>query len=164
MMGKNEETIEEKIVKTLLDKNLIITTAESCTGGMVASRLIDIPGISAVYKEGYITYSNEAKQKILGVRVRTLNEYGAVSNATAFEMAKGVCQKTGADVGVSVTGVAGPNTDVTDKPIGLVYVGCCVNRITKVIEKHFSGKRSEIREQATTAALELLEECLIAEA
>ena len=152
--------LEDKIVGILTKRELTITTAESCTGGAVAARLINVAGISAVYKEGFITYSNEAKQKRLGVRVRTLNDFGAVSNETAFEMSKGVCQQTGANVGIAVTGIAGPDGGTTEKPVGLVYVSCCVNRKNKVLEHHFKGNRDEIREQAVTAALELLLECL----
>ena len=155
-----KSVIEETIVDILLEKNLTITTAESCTGGAVAASLINVAGISEVYKEGFITYSNEAKQKRLGVRVRTLNDFGAVSRETAFEMAKGVCEVAKADVGVAVTGIAGPSGGTEEKPVGLVYIGCCVNRVTKVTENHFEGSRSEIREQSVQAALEVLLECL----
>jgi len=154
------KNLEEQVVELLQEQGLTITTAESCTGGAVAARLINVAGISSVYKEGFITYSNEAKQKRLGVRIRTLNEFGAVSNETAFEMAKGVCQATKADVGIAVTGIAGPDGGSDDKPVGLVYIGCCVKRISKVTEHNFSGSRSEIREQSVVAALELLVECL----
>ena len=153
-------TLEEQVVELLTKKGLTIATAESCTGGAVASTLINVAGASAVFNEGFITYANEAKHKRLGVRIRTLKECGAVSNATAFEMAKGVCGATGADVGVSVTGIAGPDGGTDEKPVGLVYVGCCVNRKSKVVENHFSGSRSEIRQQGVEAALKLLIECL----
>ena len=152
--------LAEKAIQLLQQQNLTITTAESCTGGAVASALVDVAGASSVFNEGFITYANEAKHKRLGVRVRTLKEYGAVSNATAFEMAKGVCEVTGADVGISVTGIAGPDGGTAEKPVGLVYIGCCVNRKSKVVENHFNGSRSEIREQSVQAALELLIECL----
>lgn len=155
--------LEEKVVGLLTEKGLTIATAESCTGGAVASTLVNVAGASGVFNEGFITYSNDAKHKRLGVRVRTLKEYGAVSNATAFEMAKGVCEITGADVGISVTGIAGPTGGTDEKPIGLVYIGCCVKRKTKVVENHFSGNRSEIREQSVQTALKLLVECLKAE-
>ena len=154
------KNLEEQVISLLIEKGLTIATAESCTGGAVASTLINVPGASGVFNEGFITYSNEAKQKRLGVRIRTLKEYGAVSNATAFEMAKGVCQVTGADVGISVTGIAGPDGGTEEKPVGLVYVGCCVNRRSKVVENHFSGSRSEVREQSVEAALKLLIEAI----
>ena len=152
--------LESKAIDLLIEKELTVSTAESCTGGALASALINVSGASKVFNEGFITYTNEAKHKRLGVRVRTLNEYGAVSNATAFEMAKGVCQVAKSDVGLSVTGIAGPEGGTKEKPVGLVYIGCCVNRETKVTENHFSGSRSEIREQSVKAALELLIECL----
>lgn len=153
-------SLEEKVVDLLLEKGLNITTAESCTGGAIAAKLVDAAGASKVFNEGFITYSNEAKQKRLGVRVRTLNEFGAVSRETAFEMAKGVCQVTGADVGIVATGIAGPDGGTAEKPVGLVYIGCCVNRETKVVEKHFDGSRNEVREQSVQVALELILECL----
>ena len=152
--------LEEKAISLLTEKGLTIATAESCTGGAVASTLINVAGASSVFNEGFVTYANEAKHKRLGVRIRTLKEYGAVSNATAFEMAKGVCEVTGAAVGVSVTGIAGPDGGTEEKPVGLVYVGCCVNRKSKVVENYFSGSRSEIRQQGVEAALKLLIECL----
>ena len=152
--------LSEKAIEILQQQNLTIATAESCTGGAVAAQLVDVAGASKVFNEGFITYSNDAKHKRLGVRIRTLKEYGAVSNATAFEMAKGVCEVTGADVGISVTGIAGPDGGTDEKPVGLVYLGCCVKRKSKVIENHFSGSRSEIREQSVQAALKLLIECL----
>jgi len=158
-MSKDNATAEE-VIKFLLEKDLTITTAESCTGGAVAAQLISVAGISKIYKEGFITYSNEAKQKRLGVRVRTLNDFGAVSNEAAFEMAKGVCQKTGADVSIVTTGVAGPDGGTEEKPVGLVYIGCCVKRRTKVVEKHFDGNRQDIREQTVEAAIQLLMECV----
>lgn len=159
-MSKDNIGMEEKIVSLLLEKGLSITTAESCTGGAIAAHLINVVGISQVYKEGFITYSNEAKQKRLGVRVRTLNDFGAVSHEVAFEMAKGVCQVADADVGIAVTGIAGPSGGTEEKPVGLVYLSCCVNRQSKVVEKHFEGSRNEIREQSVQAALELLLDCL----
>jgi len=154
------DTLEEKAVSLLIEKGLEIATAESCTGGAVAARLINVAGASGIFNEGFITYSNEAKHKRLGVRVRTINEYGAVSNATAFEMAKGVCQATKANVGIAITGIAGPDGGTEEKPVGLVYIGCCVNRVTKVAEYNFNGNRNEIREKSVEAALELLIECL----
>ena len=160
MAKQTNNALEEKVVQLLSEKNLTITTAESCTGGAVAAQLINVAGISALYQEGFITYSNEAKHKRLGVRLRTLNEFGAVSSETAFEMAKGVCQVAGADVSIVTTGIAGPDGGTAEKPVGLVYIGCCVNRRTKVIEKHFEGNRQDIREQTGEAALKLLIECL----
>ena len=154
------KNLEEQVIFILTEKGLTIATAESCTGGAIAAELVNVSGASKVFNEGFITYSNEAKQKRLGVRVRTLNDFGAVSREMAFEMAKGVCEATKANVGIAITGIAGPSGGTTEKPVGTVYIGCCVNRATKVTENHFDGSRSEIRKQSVQAALELILECV----
>lgn len=148
--------LEEKIVKELQKRNQTLTTAESCTGGLLAGRLLNVSGASAVYNEGHITYSNEAKERLLGVSHETLQIYGAVSEQTAAEMAKGVACVAKADVGLSTTGIAGPTGGTKEKPVGLVYVGCCVNGTVSVEECYFSGTREENRKAAVEAALQLL--------
>ena len=117
-------TMEESIVDLLKEKQMTVTTAESCTGGLLSGRILNVPGASAVYKEGYITYSNEAKEKLLGVSHETLETYGAVSYETAREMAAGAARSAGADVALAVTGIAGPDGGTKEKPVGLVYIGC----------------------------------------
>lgn len=152
----DNESIEEVAAKLLIERNLTIATAESCTGGMVAARLINYPGISKVFLEGFITYSNEAKNKRLGVSMDTLNKYGAVSEQTANEMALGVCETSGADVSIVTSGIAGPGGGTDKKPVGLVYIGVCIQgEVT--IEKHiFKGDRGEVRLQTVLSALDLL--------
>ena len=155
-----EEEIEDVLVNHLTKNGLTITTAESCTGGLLSGRLINAPGASAVYKQGYITYSNKAKRKLIEVRKETLKKYGAVSKQTAKEMAKGVALVANADVALSVTGIAGPEGGTEEKPVGLVYIGCYYNGQTKVEEHHFQGSRREVREQSVAWALALLKKCL----
>lgn len=141
----------------LLRKNkLTVTTAESCTGGMVGSRLVDVPGCSDVYAEGYITYSNKAKRKLLNVSKATLRKYDAVSRQTAREMAIGAAFAANADVAVSVTGLAGPDGGTEKRPVGLVFIGCYMDDRVTVEEHHFHGSRNEIRAQAAMSALKLM--------
>ena len=148
--------LEEKIVKELQKRNQTLTTAESCTGGLLAGRILNVSGASSVYNEGHITYSNEAKERLLGVSHETLQTYGAVSEQTAAEMARGAACAAQADVGLSTTGIAGPTGGTKEKPVGLVYVGCYVNGTVAVEECHFSGTREENRKAAVEAALQLL--------
>ena len=116
--------IEFEVAKLLEQKKLHVTTSESCTGGLIAGTLVNVPGISAWFGEGYVTYSNEAKVKLLGVSHETLATYGAVSAETAEEMAKGAANVADADASVAVTGIAGPDGGTVEKPVGLVYIGC----------------------------------------
>ncbi|MGN0132619.1 MAG: competence/damage-inducible protein A [Lachnospiraceae bacterium] len=158
----NEEvTLEQACVDLLVANGLTISTMESCTGGMIAARLINVPGVSEVFKAGYVTYSNKAKRKVLGVKQSTLKKHTAVSAKVAEEMAQGVSLLTKADVTLSVTGLAGPDGGTEEKPVGLVYIGCSVKGKTKVAEYHFSGNRMKIRESAVVAALTLLRQCVL---
>ena len=141
--------LDKALVETLKNKSLTITTAESCTGGMVASSIVNISGASDIFKEGYITYSNEAKERILGVKHETLEKYKAVSAETA------AVRISKADISVSVTGVAGPSRE-DDKPVGLVYIGCCYKGETHVKECDLSGDRHTIRCQSTKEALKFV--------
>lgn len=156
-----KETLEEAVVKALKDQGLTLSSTESCTGGMLSSRLINVPGISSVYKEGFITYSNEAKHKYLGVSEKTLDTYGAVSTETAMEMAKGCAKQTGSDVALATTGIAGPDGGTAEKPVGLVYISCYYKGKTYVQELHLNGNRAKIREQATARTLILLRDCMV---
>ncbi|MCI7812634.1 MAG: competence/damage-inducible protein A [Lachnospiraceae bacterium] len=153
-------TLEDTVIGLLKDKGLTLTTVESCTGGLIAARLTKVPGVSEVFKQGLVTYSNRAKRKLLDVKKSTLKEYGAVSEKTAKEMAKNGAFITGADVCISVTGIAGPEA-VEDKPVGLVYIGCCYKNVVTVKEYHFNGERDKIREWATVHALILMRECIL---
>ena len=142
----------EKLVKLLKKKNLTVTTAESCTGGMIASAIVSVAG--ACFKEGYITYSNEAKKKLLGVREDTLKQYTVVSAQVAQEMAAGAAAAAQSSLAVSVTGVAGPDPD-EGNPVGLVYIGIAFEGSVYAARFQFTGSREEIRRQAACEALAL---------
>lgn len=156
-----ERTLEESIIFLMKKQSLSLTTVESCTGGALAARIVNVPGVSDIYRQGFITYSNEAKETYLSVQPDTLRQYGAVSAQTASEMALGGAANTKADVCVSITGIAGPGGGTAEKPVGLVYIGCSVNGLIKVQEYHFNGNRSRIREQAVVNALTLLRGCIL---
>ena len=152
--------IEEKVVAELTRRNLTITTAESCTGGLIAATLVNVSGASQVLNEGYITYSNEAKERLLNVSKEVLQEYGAVSRQVAEQMAQGAARAAGADVALAATGIAGPDGGTPGKPVGLVYIGCYMNGRTIVQENHFKGSRAEVRRQTVDSALTLLLGCM----
>ncbi len=154
-------TLEETIIQLLKEQELTLTTVESCTGGMLSARLTNVAGVSAVFKQGFITYSNKAKRKFVGVKKMTLKKYTAVSEQTAWEMARGGAILTNSDVCVSVTGYAGPDGGEDGQPVGLVYIGCNVKGRIEVEEFHFSGDRREIRELAVVNALTLLRRCIL---
>lgn len=155
---EEKESLEDVIVRILKEKKFTLTTAESCTGGKLAGRIMNVAGASGVYNEGYITYSNEAKSRLLGVAAGTLEQYGAVSPQTAREMAEGAAKAAGADAALSVTGIAGPDGGTKEKPVGLVYIGCSVKGHTRVEEFRFSGNREKNRDYAVVRALTLLRE------
>ena len=125
-------------------------------GGLLAGRLLNVSGASEVYNEGHITYSNEAKERLLGVSSKTLAAHGAVSSQTATEMALGAAKTANANVGLSTTGIAGPGGGTKEKPVGLVYVGCVINGSVEVQECHFTGSREEVRNAAVEETLQLL--------
>ena len=141
-----EEPIEKKITRILIHRKMTVTAAESCTGGLVAGTLVNADGISEVFKESYVTYSNEAKHKLLGVKKETLEKYGA----------EGAVRAAGADASVVTTGVAGPGGGTEEKPVGLVYIGCCVKGRTIVKRCFYGGNRQGVRHSAVKEALEIL--------
>ena len=153
LYATGETSIEEVVSKMLVENNLKIAVAESCTGGMVSASLINYPGISSVFMEGCVTYSNEAKMKSLGVKKETLDVYGAVSDKCAKEMASGVAARYNTNIGIATTGIAGPGGGTDEKPVGLVYFGIYING--KVISKKyvFNGDRQGVRERATRTIL-----------
>ena len=153
LYATGETSIEEVVSKMLVENNLKIAVAESCTGGMVSASLINYPGISSVFMEGCVTYSNEAKMKSLGVKKETLDVYGAVSDNCAKEMASGVAARYNTNIGIATTGIAGPDGGTDEKPVGLVYFGIYING--KVISKKyvFNGDRQGVRERATRTIL-----------
>lgn len=158
---RENATLESVVVKLLKKYDLTLTTAESCTGGLVASRIVNVPGASEVFREGFITYSNRAKRKSLGVGKATLQKHGAVSEQTAKEMATGGVFATDADVCVAITGIAGPDGGTEEKPVGLVYIACYMKDDVKVEEHQFRGNREKIREQAVVQALDLVRRSII---
>lgn len=154
--GEDDEKIEEVVSKLLIDRNIKISTAESCTGGMIASRLIGVPGVSEVFLEGAVTYSNEAKMRTLNVKEETLKKFGAVSAETAMEMAEGIAKRTGSDISVVTTGIAGPGGGTEDKPVGLVYFGLYYKEKTYTYRYVFNGDRNKVRLKAAVTALDLV--------
>lgn len=148
-VSEGESALEDAVSKLLVEKNLTIAVAESCTGGLVSSSLINYSGISSVFLEGCVTYSNEAKMKRLGVKKETLEVFGAVSEQTAIEMAEGVAKGLGTNIGISTTGIAGPGGGTEEKPVGLVYTAIYINGKTIVRKNIFNGDRRKIRLRAT---------------
>lgn len=146
-------SIETVVSKMLIEKNLTISTAESCTGGLVSATLINYPGISSVFIEGCVTYSNESKINRLGVNSNTLKIHGAVSEETAREMVEGVAKNLNTNVAISTTGIAGPDGGTIDKPVGLVYIGIYINGKTTVNKYILKGNREDIRLGATKNAI-----------
>ncbi|HZJ76537.1 MAG TPA: competence/damage-inducible protein A [Oscillospiraceae bacterium] len=154
--GEGNTNLETVVAKLLIEKGLTIATAESCTGGLLSGRLINYPGISSVFMEGIITYSNRSKVKYLGVKRETLEIYGAVSESVAKEMAEGICRVAGTDIGVSITGIAGPDGGTKTHPVGLAYIGICIRGTTKIKEINSTGSRNRIRNMLTSTALDFI--------
>ena len=151
----------DKLFEYLKENNMTISTAESCTGGMIASAITNVSGASGFFGTGVVTYANEAKMKLVGVKKETLEKYGAVSEQTAMEMAEGVLELGNADVSVSVTGIAGPTGGTPDKPIGLVYIGVSGKHGTYAYKNNFAGSRDAVRMQTVERAFELVYDYLI---
>lgn len=147
--------IAERLVKDLLKERRTITFAESCTGGMISKMLTDVAGASGCFECGFVTYSNEKKTQLLGVEKATLEKYGAVSQRTAYEMCVGARKAAGADIAVSVTGIAGPGGGSPEKPVGLVYVGVASENICAVCRLNLNGDRETVREKTALCALDL---------
>jgi len=155
-----QATLAEEVVQLLKNAGMTVTTVESCTGGLLSGTLVDVAGVSEVFNQAYVTYANEAKQSLVGVKSETLKVYGAVSEQTAREMAEGGAKAAKADAALAVTGIAGPDGGTTEKPVGLVYIGCHVNGKTVIERNIFTGSRREVREQSVEAALKLLKKQL----
>lgn len=154
-------TLEKSVVDLLAAYQMTVSTVESCSGGMLAARLINVPGVSEVFKSGYVTYSNKSKRKLLGIGKSTLLKHGAVSEEIAREMAKSAAFLSKTDVCVSTTGIAGPDGGTDKKPVGLVYIACNVCGHITVKECHFSGDRAKIRDNTVSAALALMRKCIL---
>jgi len=147
--------LAEQLGRLLKANGKTIATAESCTGGWIAQTITEVPGSSAWFDRGFVTYSNAAKVQMLGVSPQTLEQYGAVSAETATEMVTGALAHSGADVAVAVTGIAGPDGGTQDKPVGTVFIAWAPKSgAAKVVKKQFTGNRRQIREQTVKNAIE----------
>lgn len=153
--------MQETAGRALVARRLTVSTAESCTGGMVAASLVDYPGISECLYEAHVTYANEAKVKYCGVKPETLAAFGAVSEQTAFEMASGLRERSGADIAVATTGIAGPGGGTKEKPVGLVYVACADRHGVTVERLQLGGGRARVRRLATLKALDMVRRAAI---
>lgn len=150
------ETLEQTVAKLLMDRNISISTVESCTGGMLASKLVNVPGISKVFANGFITYSNQSKIDVLGVAPDTIKTYGAVSRETAVEMVKGLVKKTGTRAGIAITGIAGPDGGTPEKPVGSVCIAVYLDGEVDSIELKMNGDRERVRHMACMNALNMI--------
>lgn len=153
VVGNADLSIQEHIANRLKEKRETIATAESCTGGMVASAIVDVPGVSEVFSEGFITYSNQAKQAYLGVKLDTLTKYGAVSSEVVKEMLLGLKEKTNADLLIAISGISGPTGGTKEKPIGTTYVGILYKDTIEITKQIFRGNREMVRTRATNYSL-----------
>jgi len=144
------------VIQKLIETHLTLSTAESCTGGLLSSMIVDVPGASEAFMGGFITYSNEEKIKRLDVNKTIIKEHGAVSPQTAEAMAKGVCNAVGSSIGISTTGIAGPTGGTKEKPIGTVYIGLCYNGKTHSKQFLFKGNRQKVRLRTVKMALKML--------
>ena len=148
-------SVNEELVKALADKKMTVSTAESCTGGLISKLITDVSGSSDVFGYGFVTYANEAKMKILGVWDEALSQYGAVSRPVAVLMSRGARRVSKSDMAVSVTGIAGPGGGTAEKPVGLVYISLSTPDGTICRKCNFSGTREEVRRQTAEFALNL---------
>jgi nicotinamide-nucleotide amidase len=143
--SEEDRELNEMVIDLLKEKNWKVSTVESCTGGLLASNFVDVPGASDVFEEGFITYSNPSKEKLVNVGKKILNEFGAVSTQTAEAMARGLYEKASSDVCIAVTGVAGPEGGTVEKPVGLVYAAFLVNGKLEIETYNVRGDRQRIR-------------------
>jgi nicotinamide-nucleotide amidase len=156
VFGEDADTLETAVGRLLAASKQTVATAESCTGGLLGALLTNVPGISAHYLEGIVSYGNAAKMRLLGVPEETLRAHGAVSEPTAQAMAVGCRERSGADLAVSITGIAGPGGGSAEKPVGLVYLGLATSAGCTVHRRQFVGDRDQVRDRAAKTALDLL--------
>ncbi|MCX5678513.1 MAG: competence/damage-inducible protein A [Candidatus Omnitrophica bacterium] len=156
IFGYDDDTLESIVIKSLIEKKLTISVAESCTGGLLSKRFTDISGSSGCFVAGIVSYSNESKEKLLGLPKELINKYGAVSGQVCGRMAFGVRHIVRTDIGVGITGIAGPTGGSLRKPVGLVYISLATNEKLIVKEFRFNGSRQDIRWQASQAALDMI--------
>ena len=153
-------TLESELGEILIKKKLTIATAESCTGGLIANRITNIPGSSKYFESGLITYSNQSKIELLNVPEDIIKQNGAVSRECARAMALGIKALVKTDLGLAVTGIAGPSGGIPEKPVGLVYIAFALDDSIEIREFKFNGNRLEIKQQTSDEALKLILRCL----
>jgi len=161
LFATHGEAMEEIVGKLLLERNLTVSAAESCTGGLLAAKLVNVSGISAVFARSYVVYADAAKIQELGVSPDTLAAHGAVSAETAKEMSEGLMRKTGCGVAVAVTGIAGPDGGTPEKPVGLVHVAVTTAEGTRSREFRLNGNRERIRTMTALHALDMVRRILL---
>jgi len=159
--GKDEETLEEVVGRLLIERDMKISTAESCTGGLIASTLTNVSGSSTYFERGIVSYSNASKVEILRVDEDTIAKLGAVSMEVAMQMAEGVKSTSGSDIGIAVTGIMGPTGATTDKPVGLVYIGYCDDKVCTVKKFIFGNERLLNKQRTMQAALNMVRKQLL---
>ncbi|MDA7863964.1 competence/damage-inducible protein A [Akkermansiaceae bacterium] len=160
LIGDDGSSLEKVVVELLTRTGKTLTTAESCTGGLIASRITDVSGASAAFTHGFVTYSNEAKQQLIGVKAETLEAYGAVSEEVAGEMAAGALQVSGADIAVSITGIAGPTGGTEEKPVGTVCFGIATSKGVETYRECHPRSRADFKDQSSQRALDLVRRAL----
>ena len=160
-MAEEKKPLETIVGRLLRERGRTIACAESCTGGLLTSRLTDVAGSSAYVMGAVVSYTNEIKASLVGVHEATLKAFGAVSEETAREMAEGVRRAIPADIGVGVTGIAGPGGATAEKPVGLVYIAVAAEHMTHAVRHVFSGSRAEVKRQSTEAALAMVRDLIL---
>ena len=160
IMSTENKLIESEIKNLFVKKKMTLAVAESCTGGLIGHRITDVPGSSKYFEMSLVSYSNEVKNKVLGVPIDVIREFGAVSSQVATAMAKRAKKIASVNVGLGITGVAGPDGGTKEKPVGLVYIAVVTDDKIICKEYQFDGQREEIKSQTSQKALEMLKECL----
>ncbi|HCO38511.1 MAG TPA: CinA family protein, partial [Aquificaceae bacterium] len=155
------EEMEEVVGRLLKERGLKLATAESCTGGLLSARIVNVPGSSAYFVGGFVVYANELKTRLLSVEEEAIKRYGAVSEEVCRQMAVGALEETDADISLAITGISGPEGGTVDKPVGLTYIGLATDREVIVKRFLFNGGRNENRFLATQWALEMLRQYLL---
>jgi PncC family amidohydrolase len=161
VFSEDGRELPQVVVELMRERALTLALAESCTGGLLAARLTDVPGVSAVLERAVVSYADRAKVEALGVDAALVESHGAVSEEVAAAMAAGIQRAARSDVAVAITGIAGPDGGTPDKPVGLVFVAVCGAAGTRVRRNHFPGGRELVRHQATQVALEMLRRGLV---
>ena len=155
-----EQPLEYELGQLLAESGAWLATAESCTGGLLSHRITNVPGSSAYFRGGVVAYANLAKSELLGVKSETLEHHGAVSQETVLEMGRGVCRLMAADIGVAISGIAGPGGGTAEKPVGLVWIALAAGNYEKAQRYLFGGDRLAVKEQSADAALRMLVDSL----